>query len=400
MIVVLGLLSTFGPLSLDLYLPALPQLSQQLHASTSAAQLSITACLLGLATGQLVAGPLSDRLGRRRPLIVGLAAYLLVSAACAFAPSISLLVLLRLFQGLAGSVGLVIARAIARDLYSGRELVIFFSRLILISGVAPVIAPVLGGQLSKIMTWRGMFGVLAGFGAALLGAGIFGVHETLPPERRTTGGLGATIRGFGFLLKDRLFVGSVLSSGLAGASMFAYIAGSSFVLQRIYGLSAVGFSLVFATNSLGLIALGQVGGRLARRWPPVRVLGIALAINCAGSAAVAATVLAGLGFVPFVVSLFVMVSAVGMIFPTASALAMSGHPERAGSASSLFGLAQFIAGAAAAPLVGIAGETTAVPLGVVSLTATVAACAVFAGLVLPTVRPRPDTAPPADAGPL
>ena len=349
MIIVLGLLSTFGPLSLDLYLPALPQLAEQLRASTSAAQLSITACLLGLATGQLVAGPLSDRLGRRRPLIVGLAAYLLVSAACAFAPSISLLVLLRLFQGLAGSVGLVIARAIARDLYSGRELVIFFSRLILISGVAPVIAPVLGGQLSKIMTWRGMFGVLAGFGAALLVAGIFGVHETLPPERRTTGGLGATIRGFGVLLKDRMFVGSVLSSGLAGASMFAYIAGSSFVLQRIYGLSAVGFSLVFATNSLGLIALGQLGGRLARRWSPLRVLGIALAINCAGSAAVAATVLAGLGFVPLVVSLFVMVSAVGMIFPTASALAMSDHPERAGSASSLFGLAQFIAGAAAAP---------------------------------------------------
>jgi DHA1 family bicyclomycin/chloramphenicol resistance-like MFS transporter len=186
-------------------------------------------------------------------------------------------------------------------------------------------------------------------------------------------------------------VGTVLSSGLAGASMFSYIAGSTFVLQRIYGMSAVGFSLVFATNSLGLIAAGQLGGRLARRWPPLRVLGIALAINCAGAAAVAATVLIGLGFVPLVVSLFVMVSAVGMIFPTATALAMADHPERAGSASSLFGLAQFIAGAAAAPLVGIAGETSAVPLGVVSLTATVAACAVFAGVVLPTVRPRPDT---------
>jgi MFS transporter, DHA1 family, multidrug resistance protein len=389
MIVVLGLLSTFGPLSLDLYLPALPQLADQLHASASAAQLSITACLLGLATGQLVAGPLSDRLGRRRPLIVGLAAYLLVSAACAFAPSISLLVLLRLLQGLAGSVGIVISRAIARDLYSGRELVIFFSRLILISGLAPVIAPVLGGQLSKIMSWRGMFGVLAGFGAVLLAAGIFGVHETLPPERRTTGGLGATLRGFGVLGKDRVFVGTVLSSGLAGASMFAYIAGSTFVLQRIYGLTAAGFSLVFATNSLGLIAAGQIGGRLARSYAPLRVLGIALAINCGGAAAVAVTVLAGLGFVPLVVSLFVMVSSVGMIFPTASALALAEHPERAGSASSLLGLAQFISGAAAAPLVGIAGETSAVPLGVVALTATVAACAVFAGLVLPTVRPRP-----------
>jgi MFS transporter, DHA1 family, multidrug resistance protein len=269
--------------------------------------------------------------------------------------------------------------------------VIFFSRLILISGLAPVIAPVLGGQLSKIMSWRGMFGVLAGFGAVLLATGILGVHETLPPERRTTGGLGATLRGFGVLLKDRVFVGTVLSSGLAGASMFAYIAGSTFVLQRIYGLTASGFSLVFATNSLGLMAVGQLGGRLARRWSPLRVLGIALAINCAGAAAVATTAIAGLGFVPLVVSLFVMVSSIGMIIPTASALGMAGHPERAGAASSLMGLAQFIAGAAAAPLVGIAGETSAVPLGVVALTASVAACGVFAGLVLPTTRPRPDT---------
>jgi DHA1 family bicyclomycin/chloramphenicol resistance-like MFS transporter len=243
------------------------------------------------------------------------------------------------------------------------------------------------------MSWRGMFGVLAGFGAALLAAGIFGVHETLPPERRTTGGLAATLRGFGVLLKDRAFVGTVLSSGLAGASMFAYIAGSTFVLQRIYGLTAAAFSLVFAVNSLGLIAFGQIGGRLARLWSPLRVLGIALAINCAGSAAVATTVLTGLGFVPLVASLFVMVSSVGMIIPTASALAMSGHPERAGAASSLMGLAQFIAGAAAAPLVGIAGETSAVPLGVVSLVASLSACAVFAGVLLPTVRPQPAAGP-------
>ena len=175
MIVVLGMLSTFGPLSLDLYLPALPQLAQELEASASGAQLTITACLVGLATGQLIAGPVSDRLGRRRPLIVGLTIYLLASAGCAFAPSIEVLVPVRLVQGLAGAAGLVIARAVVRDLYAGRDLVVFFSRLILISGLAPVIAPVLGGQLSKIMTWRGMFLVLAGFGAVLLLAGLFGV---------------------------------------------------------------------------------------------------------------------------------------------------------------------------------------------------------------------------------
>jgi MFS transporter, DHA1 family, multidrug resistance protein len=167
-VVVLGMLSMFGPLSLDLYLPALPELADDLDASASAAQLSITACLVGLAVGQLVAGPPSDRLGRRRPLIVGLVGFMLASVACALAPSAAILVVLRFVQGLAGAAGLVISRAIARDLYSGRALMIFFSRLILIAGLAPVIAPILGGQLSLIMSWRGIFGVLAGFGAVLL----------------------------------------------------------------------------------------------------------------------------------------------------------------------------------------------------------------------------------------
>jgi len=284
-IVVLGLLSTFGPLSLDLYLPALPQLADELRASTSAAQLSITACLIGLAFGQLIAGPLSDRFGRRRPLVIGLTAYLLASLACAVAPSITVLVVLRLAQGLAGAAGLVIARAIARDLYSGQTLLIFFSRLTLISGLAPVLAPVLGGQLSKIMSWRGIFAVLAGFGLLLLATGWFGLRETLPPARRTTGGLPSTLRGFAVLLHDRLFVGTALAAGLASASLFAYISGSTFVLQRIYGLSAQGFSLAFGANSLGIMAASQVGGRLARRWSALRVLALGLVVNLAGATA-------------------------------------------------------------------------------------------------------------------
>jgi MFS transporter, DHA1 family, multidrug resistance protein len=194
MVVVLGGLTMFGPLSLDLYLPALPQLADDLNASASAAQLSITACLVGLAVGQLVAGPLSDRLGRKRPLMIGLVAYLLASVACALAPSATVLIALRLIQGLGGAAGIVISRAIARDLYSGSALMIFFSRLLLIAGLAPVLAPILGGQLSRIMSWRGIFGVLAGFGAALLLAGWFGLNETLPPERRVVGGFRRTCR--------------------------------------------------------------------------------------------------------------------------------------------------------------------------------------------------------------
>ncbi|HEY5847472.1 MAG TPA: multidrug effflux MFS transporter [Microlunatus sp.] len=387
-IVVLGMLSTFGPISLDLYLPALPQLAADLDASPSEAQLTITACLLGLATGQLVAGPLSDRFGRRPPLIIGLALYLLTSLACAFAPTIESLIGLRLLQGLAGAAGLVIARAVARDLYSGRDLLIFFSRLILISGLAPVIAPVLGGQLNRVTDWRGIFGVLAAFGLVLLLAGWFGVRETLPPERRRAGGLRATLVGFAELLHDRLFVGSALSSGLAGASMFAYIAGATFVLQQLYGLSPQGFSLVFGINSLGILAMSWVGGRLATRWAPVAVLGLGLGLNLLGALGVATTTLSGAGLPPLIGSLFVMVSAVGMIFPTATTLALADYPHQAGSASSLLGLGQYVVGAIAAPLVGIAGEQTAVPLGVVALSASLLAMAVFLTLVVPALRRR------------
>ena len=387
-VVVLGLLTMFGPLSLDLYLPALPQLADDLNASPSAAQLSITACLVGLAFGQLVAGPMSDRLGRKRPLIVGLLAYVLASAACAFAPSAMILALLRLVQGLAGAAGIVISRAIARDLYSGRALMIFFSRLLLVAGLAPVIAPIIGGQLSRVMSWRGIFGVLAGFGAVLLLAGWLGLKETLPPERRIVGGFSRTLHGYNTLLHDRFFVGCALSSGLAGATMFAYIAGSTFVLQRIYGLSPQGFSLVFGCISRGLVAAAQGGARLALVWPLTRVLGVGLAINLLGATGLLVTVISGLPLGVLLAALVVMVCAVGLIFPTANALAMADYPDMAGTASSLQGLSQFVFGAVAAPLVGIAGEHTALPLGVV--TTAVSACAMtsFVSLVLPVVRAR------------
>jgi MFS transporter, DHA1 family, multidrug resistance protein len=390
-VVVLGLLSTFGPLSLDLYLPALPQLADDLGASASLAQLSITACLVGLAVGQLVAGPLSDRLGRRRPLIVGLVAFLLASVACAVAPSAAVLVLLRLVQGLAGAAGIVISRAIARDLYSGRALMIFFSRLLLVAGLAPVIAPVLGGQLTRIMTWRGIFGVLAGFGAVLLLAGLFGLKETLPPERRVVGGFRRTLQGYNTLLHDRFFVGCALSSGLAGASMFAYIAGSTFVLQRIYGMSPQGFSLVFGCISLGLVAAAQGGARLALIWPLPRVLGFGLSINLFGATALLITVITGLPLGALIGALVIMVCAVGLIFPTANALAMADYPDLAGTASSLQGLSQFVFGAVAAPLVGIAGEQTALPLGIVATSVSLCAMTSFASLVLPVARSRMPT---------
>lgn len=398
LVVVLGMLSMFGPISLDLYLPALPALAADLRSSTSAAQLSITACLLGLAVGQLVAGPLSDQYGRRRPLVVGLVVYLLSSAACAFAPTTEVLVVLRLVQGLAGAAGIVIARAVARDLYYGRRLVIIFSRLILVNGLAPVLAPVIGGQLALVTSWRGIFLVLAAFGVVLLAAGVFGVPESLPPQRRRAGGVRDTLRSFRTLLVDRLFVGVVLAAGFAGASMFAYIAGATFVLQRLYGLSAQQFSFAFGANALGIMLFGQLGARLAHRWSPHRVMALGLLMNLVGSAGLALTVVVGLGLWPLLASLFVMVSALGLVFPTSTALALADHPERAGAASSLLGLGQYVMGAVVAPLVGLAGEDTAVPLGVVALACSAVAVTVFFAVAVPALRRmhlvEPDTVPP------
>jgi DHA1 family bicyclomycin/chloramphenicol resistance-like MFS transporter len=387
-VLVLGLLSTFGPISLDLYLAALPQLAAELRTSAAAAQLSITTCLLGLAVGQVLAGPLSDRFGRRRPLIAGLVVYLLASAACALAPSIAVLLLLRLVQGLAGAAGLVIARAVVRDLYSGRALVVFFARLMLISGFAPVVAPVLGGQLTRVMSWRGIFLVLAVFALVLLLAGL-SLPESLPPARRTTGGIAVTLRGFRILLGDRLFVGAALSTGLVGASLFAYIAGSTFVLQEIYGLSPQAFSLVFGANSVAILAMGQLAAGLTRWWSAGRILALGLLVNLLGAAALTVSVLAGLGLWFVVASLLVMVGAVGLVFAPATALAMADYPDQAGAASSLLGLGQYIAGALVAPLVGLGGSQSATPLAVVALSSSVGAAVVFTVFVRPALRGAP-----------
>ena len=393
-VLLLGLLATFGPISLDLYLPALPALAGDLGASASSAQLTITTCLLGLALGQLVAGPLSDRFGRRTPLLAGLVVYLLATLACTVAPTVEVLLGLRLLQGLAGAAGLVISRAMARDLFSGRALLVVFSRLTLVSGLAPVVAPVLGGQLARVTSWRGIFVVLAAFGVVLLVAGLL-LPESLPPERRTTGGLPASLRGFAALLRDRRYVGVVTTFSFSSASMFAYIAGATFVLQQIYGLSAVGFSLVFGANSVGIVVVSQAAGRLARRGgSPLGTLATGVAGNVLGAVALLLTVLLDLGVVALVVSLFVMVASLGAVFPSGTTLAMADHPERAGAASSLLGLGQYVGGGLVAPLVGIAGERTDVPLGVVACACSVVGALLLLLVVRPTARRAPRPAPP------
>jgi MFS transporter, DHA1 family, multidrug resistance protein len=360
LVVILGALSAFGPLSVDFYLPGLPKLTADFHASASAGQLTLTACVVGLALGQLAAGPLSDRVGRRPPLVVGLVAYCLASVACALAPSIWVLVGLRLVQGLAGAAGIVVARSIVRDLVAGAAAARLFSVLMVVVGVVPIVAPIAGGQLLGVMSWRGLFAILAVVAAAILFAVVLWLHETLPRERRARAGDGV---GFGALLRDRLFVAYAVVLGLSFASMFTYISGSSFVLQDLYGISPQLYGGVFGLNAFGLITCSQLNRTLVGRVTPERLLLTGVSAQAAAGATLLATVtVGGIGLAGILPCLFVVVSMLGFVIPNATALAMTDYPHAAGSASALLGACQFLIGGMAAPLVGVAGRDTAVPM--------------------------------------
>jgi DHA1 family bicyclomycin/chloramphenicol resistance-like MFS transporter len=389
LIVILGALSAFGPLSMDMYLPGLPALTKDLGASTSTGQLTLTGCMLGIAAGQLFIGPLSDTLGRRRPLLAGLIGYILASLACAVAPSILTLIVLRFIQGTLGGAGVVIARAIVRDIFSGAEAARVFALLMAVMGVAPVFAPLVGGQALAITSWRGIFVVLAAIGIPLLLATVAWLPETLPPERRHRGGLRATVRTFGRLLTDRSFIAPAGAFGLASAVLFAYIAGSSFVFEDVYGVSPQVFSLVFAVNSAGLIGMSQLGGRLVGRYGAATLLRFGLAGVALGSAATLTLTLAHAGLAPLLVSLFVILSFVGLVFPNATALSLADQEGALGSASALLGVGQFGTGALIAPLVGLAGSHDAVPMGLVIGTCGIGALVVDLVLARPAGQPVP-----------
>lgn len=368
-VVVLGALSAFGPLSIDLYLPGLPELSDDLGAAAWEGQLTLTSCLAGLALGQLLAGPLSDRLGRRRPLLTGLVGYVVASIACAAAPSVYALVALRLVQGLAGAAGIVIARAVVRDLRTGAAAARLFSLLLLVTGLAPTLAPILGGQLLRITSWRGLFVTLAAIVLVLLVATAGWLPETLPQERRDTSGWLQTMRTFADLVRDRVFLGYALVPGIAFGEMFAYISGSPFVLENVYGVSQQLFGVIFAVNALGLVACAQLNAVLVGRHSLERLLAGGLGLGAAASVVLLAVILiGGIGLWGVLPCLFAIVAALGFVLPNASALALTDYPHVAGSASALLGVLQFLVGAATAPLVGIAGAHSAVPMGVVAAT--------------------------------
>lgn len=378
--VILGAISAIGPLSIDMYLPALPALGADFGVGAALIQLSLTFFLLGLASGQLVAGPLSDVYGRRPPLLIGMVIYAGSSLLCAFSPSIGLLIMLRFIQGLAGSVGVVISRAAVRDLYTGSELTRFFSLLMIVNGIGPILAPVIGGQLLRFTTWQGVFMVLFAAGLLFFVTILLKLPETHPKERRSSSGIKGTLITFWQLLRNRSFMGYALSQGFVTAAMFAYISGSSFVLQNIFGVSPQLYSLIFAVNGLGIILAGQIAGRLAARLGERRLLVSGLLLSTLGGSLLLLTILAGGGLVPILICLFAIVSSVGLVGTTSFSLAMQDQGENAGSASALLGLLPLLLGSCAAPLVGLGGGETALPMAVVIALAGV--CSILSYVLL------------------
>ena len=371
LVLVLGALSAIGPLTIDTYLPALPELSAQLNATDAQAQMTITGLLIGLGFGQLIIGPLSDAVGRRKPLLYGLAAHGLTSVLCALAPSVTLLTVTRTLQGLAGAAVAVVAMAIVRDLFSGYRAAQLLSRLILVLGVAPILAPSLGSALLEVTSWQGIFVVLAVVAVLLFVLALVALPETLPVARRRPARLKSSLRAYATLFSDRLFVLMVGVAGLMFATLFAYISGSPFVLQELYSLTPQQFGLAFSANAVGLILMTQLNPLFVKRWGPARVLFVAVMISVAAAVAllvVAATDAGGL--VGLMIPLWFVVASVGLSFPNAPAIALNRHGESAGTASAMLGAAQFMIGGFVAPLVGALADGTAVPMAAVMLGTT------------------------------
>jgi DHA1 family bicyclomycin/chloramphenicol resistance-like MFS transporter len=385
----LGALSMFAPLSTDMYLPALPSVAHDLSASAAAVTLTLTTSLIGLGAGQLVAGPLSDAFGRRRPVLAGLAIYTVASVLCALAPDVWTLAVMRLIQGAAGAAGIVIARAVVSDLYSGIAAARYFARLMIVMGLAPILAPVIGGQLLHFTDWRGIFLVLAGIGGLLGLISWRALGETLPPQARGGKGVATMLGVLRMLVRDRRFMGLTACFAVCFGAVFAYISGSPFVLEDIFGVSPQLFGVFFGVNAVGLVTVSQVSGHLVSKVRPQRLLAIGVgAITLAGMGLMA-SVLAHGGLASVEICFFLLISSFGLVAPNATALALAPYPHVAGSASALMGLTQFCLGAAIAPLVGVAGNHSAVPTATVILALVFTAVVVLGFSMRRIARPAP-----------
>lgn len=377
LILILGSLTAFGPLSVDMYLPSFPTLARALNTDAASVQATLSAYLVGLTISQGFYGPVSDRFGRRGPLLLGLALYVAASMGCALAPNIESLWVARVVQSVGGCAGLVIARAAVRDMYSGTEAARFFSMLMLVLGTAPIVGPLLGAQLLVNFGWRSIFWALAMFGTAAFVAVAVGLPETLPRERRTRGGVLQALASYRVLLRDRRFLAPTLAGDLVFAGLFAFIAGGPFVFIELYGLRPESFAMLFSANAIGLMLGSQINARLVGRFGPARMLTAALVVYFLGALAMLVSALTGIGGIfGIIVPLFFLISIVGMAPANALALAQEHYPHIAGSATALFGMFQFGVGAVIGVLIGLIHDGTALPMAALIIAASVASLAV------------------------
>lgn len=384
-VLVLGALIAIGPLTIDTYLPAMPSIATELGATESQVQGTLTGILLGLGLGQLFVGPVADAVGRRAPLIGGLVLHILASLACAWAPTVELLTAARVLQGLGNAAVSVVAMATVRDLFAGSAAATLLSRLMLVMGIAPILAPTVGGAVLGYTSWRGVFLLVALAGVVLVTIASFMLRETLPAERRRPLQPVAVLRTYGSLLRDRTFVGLVLISGLMFATLFSYIGGSSFVLQDIYGLSVVEFGLAFGLNSIGFLAGSQLNPVLLKRFAPRQIVRVGVLTAAAAALVMLASASSGIGGLVLILApLWFLLFACGLTLPNTPALALTRHGEAAGTAAALLGASQFVIGGAAAPLIGAMGSGSAVPMALV-MAATAVGAAIVSALTLRVV---------------
>lgn len=377
-IVTLGMLTGLGPFTVDLYLPAFPVLKADLLLSDAQVQLTLSATTLGFATGQLLVGPLSDRLGRRIPLIACSALHVLSSVLVAVAPTIGFLTAMRLLQGVGAAGGAVVAMAMARDLFGGRPLVVMLSRLALISGLAPIVAPIVGSWMVSFLPWRGVFWGLAGYGAVVILLIAVATVETRPAAERTRGGLKPMGHAIRAVFSDRLAFAAILIAAFAFGALFSYVASSSVLLQEVYGLSPSGFGTVFAICSLGVFVGVQLGSRLAQSWGPQWVLALATSLMVVAGAAVLVVDAADTGHVPLVPALWMLTFGFGLSAPCGQILLLHHHREHSGTAASMMGATAQIVGSSVGPLIGLVPMTSAVPMGTAILVcASVSAAALW-----------------------
>ncbi len=358
----LGALAALGPLTIDMYLPSFPAIAEALGSSVAAVQLSLSSYLAGLAVGQLVYGPLADAFGRRLPLLGGLALFAVATLACAFAPSLGVLIGARFVQALGGCAGMVVSRAVVRDLFDARESAKLYSTLMLVMGVAPIIAPLLGGQVLLHLGWRAIFGVLFAAAATVAALILRFLPESLPLERRTRRSPRETLRSFRTVLSSGIFVRLAIAAGAGQAVMFAYISGSPFVFIDLFGVSPQHYGWIFGANAAGLIAFSQLNRVLVPRFGVYRTLVGALCVTAMGTVVLFTVAAAGAGLGMLLPAMFLSIASVGLVLPNATAAAMAPWGAQAGIASSAFGTLQIACGAVASALVSALANGTALPM--------------------------------------